>query len=63
MAAPKALWFVIWLIILIIFSFWVATFLAFFYIILYPITVCIPDIAVSTTETLPLSYFADLLLF
>lgn len=43
----KALWFVIWLIILLIFSFWIAGFLAFFYIILYPITVCIPALSVS----------------
>lgn len=43
----NVLWFIIWLIILIIFSFWIAGFLAFFYIILYPITVCIPAISVS----------------
>lgn len=43
----KALWFVIWLIILLIFSFWIAGFIAFFYIILYPVTVCIPDLSVS----------------
>ncbi|CAG9806592.1 unnamed protein product [Chironomus riparius] len=45
---PKIVWSIIWLIILIIFSFWIATFLAFFYIILFPITVCIPDISVVT---------------
>jgi hypothetical protein len=48
----KALWFIIWLIILLIFSFWIAGFIAFFYIILYPITVCIPDIAVSIVDDL-----------
>ncbi|CRK88119.1 CLUMA_CG001904, isoform A [Clunio marinus] len=44
----KALWFIIWLVILLIFSFWIAGFIAFFYIILYPITVCIPDLSVVT---------------
>jgi hypothetical protein len=43
----KALWFIIWLIILLIFSFWIAGFIAFFYIILYPVTVCIPDLSVG----------------
>jgi len=41
------LWSIIWLIILILFAFFVGGFFAFFYIILYPLTVCIPDFAVS----------------
>lgn len=44
----KALWFIVWLIILLVFSFWIAGFLAFVYIILYPITVCIPALSVSS---------------
>lgn len=40
------LWFVIWLLILIFISFEVAGFCAGFYIIILPITVCIPDLSV-----------------
>lgn len=48
----NVLWFIIWLIILVIFSFWIAGLLAFFYIILYPLTVCIPAISVSLESRL-----------
>ena len=41
-----ALWVIIWLLILIFISFEVAGFCAFFYIILLPITVCIPELSV-----------------
>ena len=41
-----AFWFVIWLLILIFISFEVAGFCAGFYIIILPITVCIPDLSV-----------------
>lgn len=44
---PKIVWSILWLLILLIFAFWIAGFIAFFYIILYPITVCIPDLSVS----------------
>jgi hypothetical protein len=52
------LWFIIWLLILIFISFEVAGFCAFFYILILPITVCIPDISVGkkfpTYSSLPL---------
>lgn len=41
-------WFVIWLLVLIFISFEVAGICAFFYIIILPITVCIPDLSVFT---------------
>jgi hypothetical protein len=41
------LWFIVWLLIFIFISFEVAGFCAFFYILILPITVCIPDISVG----------------
>lgn len=41
------LWFIIWLVLLIFLSFFVAAFCAGWYIIIYPITVCIPGLSVS----------------
>ncbi|XP_058116438.1 uncharacterized protein LOC131288609 [Anopheles ziemanni] len=40
------LWSVIWLIVLIVVGFWVAFFCAGWYVIFYPLTVCVPDISV-----------------
>ncbi|CAO1423500.1 unnamed protein product [Diamesa hyperborea] len=42
------LWVILWLIILILVAFFVAGFCATWYIIIYPLTVCVPDIAVVT---------------
>jgi hypothetical protein len=42
----SALWVIVWLLILIFISFEVAGICASFYIILLPITVCIPDLSV-----------------
>ncbi|KAJ9582454.1 hypothetical protein L9F63_003147 [Diploptera punctata] len=47
-AGGSPLWFIIWLLILIFISFEVAGFCAFFYIFLYPVTVCIPDLSALT---------------
>lgn len=48
MANP--LWFIIWLVILVIVAFPVAFFCAGWYVVLYPLTVCIPAISVSVFE-------------
>lgn len=40
------LWSIIWLIVMIIVGFWVAFFCAGWYVLVYPLTVCIPDVAV-----------------
>ncbi|GAB0093125.1 uncharacterized protein DMENIID0001_081890 [Sergentomyia squamirostris] len=39
------LWFVIWLLILIFIAFFVAAFCAGWYILVYPLTVCIPALS------------------
>ena len=44
--ASGVLWFIVWLLILIFISFEVAGICSFFYIILLPVTVCIPDLSV-----------------
>lgn len=41
------LWFIIWLVILVIVGFPVAFFCAGWYVVLYPLTVCIPALSVS----------------
>lgn len=48
------LWFIIWLVLLIFLSFFVAAFCAGWYIIIYPITVCIPGLSVSCSLYWPL---------
>ncbi|ETN63068.1 uncharacterized protein LOC126573045 [Anopheles aquasalis] len=40
------LWSIIWLIVLIVVGFWVAFFCAGWYVLIYPLTVCIPDVSV-----------------
>lgn len=58
------LWFIIWLVILIFLSFFVAGFCAGWYIIIYPITVCIPGLSVSLLykkTTFDLSYWLIIL--
>ncbi|XP_052867638.1 uncharacterized protein LOC128273658 [Anopheles cruzii] len=40
------LWSIIWLIVLIVVGFWVALFCAGWYVLIYPLTVCIPDVSV-----------------
>lgn len=42
------LWVIIWLLLLLLIAFWVSLFCAGWYVFIYPLTVCIPDIAVST---------------
>uniref|UniRef100_A0A182TYM4 Uncharacterized protein n=1 Tax=Anopheles melas TaxID=34690 RepID=A0A182TYM4_9DIPT len=39
------LWSIIWLIVLIVVGFWVAFFCAGWYVLIYPLTVCVPDIS------------------
>lgn len=48
----NVLWSIIWLIILIIVGFWVAFFCAGWYVLVYPLTVCIPDVAVRIVENM-----------
>lgn len=48
----NVLWSIIWLIILIIVGFWIAFFCAGWYVLVYPLTVCIPDVAVRIVENL-----------
>lgn len=52
------LWSIIWLLILIFIAFFVAAFCAGWYILLYPLTVCIPALSVSiiTTKILLFDY-------
>lgn len=45
------LWFIIWLVILVIVAFPVGFFCAGWYVLLYPLTVCIPAISVSIPPT------------
>lgn len=48
---------IIWLLVLIIVAFWISGFCAFWYIILYPLTVCVPDLSVVTDFLLKIVQF------
>ncbi|XP_035890705.1 uncharacterized protein LOC118502540 [Anopheles stephensi] len=42
----NVLWSIIWLIVLLVVGFFVAFFCAGWYVVVHPLTVCVPDIAV-----------------
>jgi len=51
------LWFIVWLLVLIFIAFEVAIFISWFYIILLPVTVCVPDLKVVTDLLLKVVQF------
>uniref|UniRef100_A0A182VQB3 Uncharacterized protein n=1 Tax=Anopheles minimus TaxID=112268 RepID=A0A182VQB3_9DIPT len=41
----NVLWSIIWLIVLVVVGFWVALFCAGWYVFVYPLTVCVPQLS------------------